>query len=270
MIAALLALWTTLAAAPSRAPALPRPAHVVVVIEENHGLRDVIGTRSAPYLTGLARGGALFTHAYAETHPSLPNYFALFAGLTNTNGDGCPAAGVPRDAPNLASEALAAHRGFAAYSESLPQTGFTGCWAGTYARKHAPWVHFSNVPQALHRPFADLHSYDALPALTFVVPNVDDDMHDGTVKMGDDWARVHLDPLVRWARTHDTLVIFTWDEGIEADNDIPTFFVGPMVRSGEYAERIDHYRLLRTLEEMYGLAPTGRAAQAEPIVDCWR
>jgi acid phosphatase len=203
-------------------------------------------------------------------HPSLPNYFALLAGLTDTNGDGCPARGIPPTAPNLASELLAAHLTFAAYSEALPAVGFMGCSAGTYARKHAPWTYFSNIPQQLHRPLDDLTSFDALPTVTFVVPDVDDDMHDGTVKEGDDWAAAHLTPLLKWAATHDTLVVFTWDEGFDARNSIPTMFVGPMIRAGRYTEAVDHYRVLRTLEALYGLAPSGKAADVAPITDVWR
>ena len=254
----------------AHAAALPRPAHVVVVIEENRTLRDVMGGTKAPYLTVLAKAGALFTDAHAETHPSLPNYFALFAGLTNANGDRCPATGISPAAPNLASELLAAGLTFAAYSEGLPATGFRGCSAGQYARKHAPWVHFSNVPPQLHHPLAELRGYGALATVTFVIPDLDDDMHDGTIEEGDAWARAHLGPLVAWAQQHDTLVIVTWDEGFDASNSIPTIFAGPMVRTGTYPERIDHYRMLRTLEEMYGLAPTGRAQAAAAIADCWR
>jgi hypothetical protein len=250
--------------------AMPRPAHVVVVIEENRTLAQVVGSASAPYLTTVARSGALFTHAYGVTHPSQPNYFALFAGLTNDNGDGCPAHGVPAGAPNLASELLAAHLTFAAYSESLPGTGFIGCWAGTYAQKHAPWTHFTNIPQNLHHPLTALTSFDALPTVAFIVPNVDDDMHDGTLKEGDDWAEAHLTPLLQWAAKHDTLVVFTWDEGYDSVNSIPTMFVGPMIRPGRYAERIDHYRVLRTLEDLYGLTPTGRAAKVAPITAIWK
>jgi len=250
--------------------ALPRPAHVVVVIEENHTLAQVVESGDAPYLATVARTGALFTRARGVTHPSQPNYFALFAGLTNTNGDDCPARGVPRDAPNLASELLAAGFTFAAYSEALPSAGFLGCWAGTYAQKHAPWTHFTNVPQRLHRPLDDLRSFDALPTVTFIVPDVDDDMHDGTVREADDWAAAHLAPLLRWAQTHDTLVVFTWDEGYDERNSIPTMFVGPMVKPGRYAQRVDHYRVVRTLEDLYGLAPTGRAASVAPIADVWR
>jgi acid phosphatase len=268
-LAAGLAVTLGLATSPARA-ALPRPAHVVVVIEENHTFAQIVGNGKAPYLNRLAASGALFTHAYGVTHPSLPNYFALFSGRTNTNGDACPAVGIPKDAPNIASELLASRLTFGAYSESLPETGWTGCAAGAYGRKHAPWVHFSNVPQSLHKPLADLHAFDALGTVTFIVPNVDDDMHDGSIAEADDWFDRRLDALVRWGRTHDTLVVVTWDEGYDDANDIPTFFVGPMVRPGRYAERVDHYRVLRTLEDMYGLAPTGAAAKTTPIADVWR
>jgi acid phosphatase len=257
-------------AAASSASPLPRPAHVVVVIEENHTLAQIIASGDAPYLANVARSGALFTHAYGVMHPSQPNYFALFAGLTDDNGDGCPARGVPVDAPNIASELLAAHLTFAAYSEALPQAGFLGCAAGTYAQKHAPWTHFTNVPQSLHRPLDALTSFGTLGTVTFVVPDVDDDMHDGSIRAGDDWAREHLAPLLAWANANDTLVVFTWDEGFDERNSIPTMFVGPMVRAGTYTERVDHLRVLRTLEQMYGLAPTGKAATVAPITDVWR
>jgi acid phosphatase len=264
-----MALGITLAFAVPAA-ALPRPAHVVVVIEENRTLAQIVENDDAPYLTTVARNGALFTNAHGVTHPSQPNYLALFAGRTNDNGDGCPALGIAPDAPNLGSELLAANFTFAAYSEALPNAGFMGCSAGTYAQKHAPWVHFTNVPQQLHRPLDALTSFDTLATVTFIVPDVDDDMHDGTVRQGDDWAQRHLAPLLRWAAAHDTLVVFTWDEGFDATNSIPTMFVGPMVRAGRDAERIDHYRVLRTLEDMYGLAPTGEAAAVAPITGVWR
>jgi hypothetical protein len=256
--------------ASSARAALPRPAHVVVVIEENHTLAQVVESGDAPYLATVARSGALFTHAHGVTHPSQPNYFALISGHTNVNGDDCPARGIARDAPNLASQLLAAGLTFAAYSEALPAPGYLGCWAGTYARKHAPWTHFTNIPQRLHMPLGDLTSFDALPTVTFIVPDVDDDMHDGTVKEADDWAAAHLTPLLKWAATHDTLVVFTWDEGYDERNSIPTMFVGPMVKPGRYAQRIDHYNVLRTLEDLYGLPRLGAAADVAPIANVWR
>lgn len=252
------------------APPLPRPAHTVVVIEENKTLAQIVGSADAPYLTTVAHNGALFTHAYGVKHPSQPNYFALFSGLTNSNGDRCPANVIPTDAPNLGSLLLQANYTFAAYSEALPSAGWLGCAAGTYGQKHAPWTHFTNIPQSLHRPLDDLTSWDKLATVTFIVPDVDDDMHDGTIQEGDDWAEKHLAPLLKWAATHDTLVIFTWDEGYDRVNSIPTMFVGPMVKAGKYTQRIDHFNVLRTLEDMYGLPHTGGAADVAPITNVWR
>jgi acid phosphatase len=255
---------------PARA-ALPRPAHVVVIVEENKSLEQIDGSDRATFINAIAKRGAFFVHAHGVTHPSLPNYLALFAGVTNTNGDGCPAAGISPSAPNLGSELLAAHLSFTGYAEALPGEGSTVCAAGTYARKHAPWVAFENVPKSSNRPFADLpRSYDALPTVSFLIPDVDDDMHDGSIADGDSWLEKHVKPLLAWADAHDTLVIVTWDEGYDPENTIPTIFYGPMVKPGRYAERVDHYATLRTLEDMYGLALTGKASSAPPIADCWK
>lgn len=259
--------------APERGSAapIPRPQHTIVVVEENKSLAQIDGNASAPFINGLFVRGALFTNAHGVTHPSLPNYLALFAGVTNANGDGCPATGLDDHAANLASELLAAHYTFAGFSESLPSEGSTVCAAGTYARKHAPWVAFGNVPKSAGRAFAMLPSrYDALPTVAFVVPNVDNDMHDGTIAQGDDWLAKHMAPLLRWADTHDTLVILTWDEGFDADNTVATVLYGPMIKPGRYAEKISHYNVLRTIEELFALRPTGNAAEVATIAGCWR
>ncbi len=257
-------------ATPARA-ALPQPAHVVIVVDENKSFGQIIGNAHAPTINALARRGALFTDAHGVTHPSLPNYLAMFAGITNDNGDGCPATGISKTAPNLGSELLAARRTFAGFSEALPVSGSTVCAAGTYARKHAPWVAFSNVPRSDNRTFAQLpSSYDRLPTLSFVIPDVDDDMHDGTIAAGDAWLHAHLASLMHWADTHDTLLVLTWDEGFDARNTIATVLYGPMIKPGRYAQRISHYELLRTVEDLYGLAPTGHAKEARDIAGCWR
>jgi acid phosphatase len=258
------------ASARAASPPLPRPAHVVIVVEENRSLAQVLDDPQARYIHDLFKRGALFTNAHGVTHPSLPNYLALFSGLTNDNRDGCPATGVPRDAPNLGSELLAAHLTFVGYSESLPEEGSTVCAAGRYGRKHVPWVHFSNVPSSLNKPFSAFPPYEKLPTVSFVIPDIIDDMHDSTIAVGDVWLKAHLGSLVDWAQKNDTLVILTWDEGLDDGNTIPTAFIGPMVRPGKYTERIDHYRVLRTIEAMYGLPPAGHTAAVEPITNCWR
>ncbi len=267
---ALVALATCSSSEPAWA-ALPRPSHVIVIVEENKSFRQIVGNARAPFINTLAKRGALFTNAHGVTHPSLPNYLALFAGVTNSNGDGCPAAGIDAHASNLASELIAAHYTFAGFSESLPRSGSTVCAAGTYARKHAPWVAFANVPKRVGRVFSMVPgAYDALPTVAFVVPNVDDDMHEGTIAQGDAWLAKHMAPLLRWADAHDTLVVLTWDEGFDRNNTIPTVLYGPMVKPGKYAQKISHYNVLRTIEDLYALPHTGKAADAARIAGCWR
>jgi acid phosphatase len=260
-------------AAAAGATGLPRPQHVVVVVEENHSYSDIIGSSDAPYLNALTASGASFTDSYAVAHPSEPNYLALFSGSTQgLTDDSCPHSFT---GPTLGSELLGAGLGFASYSESLPSTGYTGCNSGDYARRHNPWVNFSSLPAADNRSWETFPNgpagYAALPTLSFVVPNVQNDMHDGTVREGDDWLRTRLGAYVDWARTHDSLLVVTWDEDDNNSfNHIPTLVVGAGVRQGRYAEPLDHYRLLRTLEALYGLPPVSESAQRTPVTDIWQ
>lgn len=77
-------------------PPPPPPAHVVIVVEENHAYDDVMGSKSAPYINSLANSGTLMTRSFAVTHPSEPNYLALFAGDTlGLASDACPSAPAP-------------------------------------------------------------------------------------------------------------------------------------------------------------------------------
>jgi hypothetical protein len=265
------ALLAPAAAGPADAAgSVPRPDHVVVVIEENHSYSNIIGnTGQAPYLNSLAGQGALFSQSFAVTHPSEPNYLALFSGSTQgLTSDSCPHT---FSAANLGQELIGAGLGFAGYSESMPSAGYTGCTSGTYARKHNPWVNFTNVPSADNLTFGSFPTnFASLPTLSFVVPNLQDDMHDGTIAQGDTWLHNHIDAYAQWAKTHNSLLVVTWDEDDSASaNQIPTIFVGQQVKPGKYPEQINHYNVLRTLEDAYGLPFAGASASAAAITDVW-
>ena len=260
-----------LTAAPAAAAtaAVPRPDHVVIVVEENRGFGTVLGSPNAPFINSLAAAGADFTQSFAETHPSQPNYLALFSGSTQgLTDDSCPHTYTAGD---LGSQLIAAGLGFAGYSESLPSVGYTGCGSGKYARKHAPWVNFSNLAASTNQPFTAFPTdYSLLPEVSFVIPNLDNDMHDGTVAQGDQWLQNNLGGYITWAQTHNSVFVLTFDEDEgTSPNQIPTIITGQGVVPGSYAETINHYNLLRTLEDAYGLAPLGAAASAAPIVDIW-
>jgi hypothetical protein len=255
--------------------AVPTFAHVVIVVEENRSQTDIIGNADAPYINQLAAGGAMMSQSFAETHPSQPNYLALFAGSTlGVTDNTCPLnAGTTA---NLAAQLLAAGRTFTGFAEDLPAAGSPVCSAGGYARKHAPWVNFGNVPPAHSVPFSAFpapsrpQGYSGLPTVSFVIPNGHNDMHDGSIADGDSWLRKNLSGYAEWAKANNSLLILTWDEDNNTPrNQIPTVFYGAHVRPGTYATPISHYNVLSTVEEMYGLAKLGLAARAPAITGIW-
>ncbi len=252
------------------AQSLPRPAHVVIVMEENHAYSQIIGSPEAPYINTLANEGALFTQSYAVAHPSQPNYLALFSGSTQgVTGDSCPHTFT---AGNMGSELISSGKSFSGFSEGLPSAGSEVCNAGEYARKHSPWTDFSNVPAKDNQPFSKFPGEFAdLPTISWVIPNLEDDMHDGTVQQGDSWLQAHLQEYVTWAKKNNSLLIITWDEDDDTTvNKIATIFVGPMVKPGKYSTKITHYNVLRTLEEMYELPYVGKSSSVTTITGVWQ
>jgi hypothetical protein len=80
----------------------------------------------------------------------------------------------------------------------------------------------------------------------------------------------HFRRYARWAPGHNSLLVITFDENAGGTvHSIPTIIVGANVRPGVYAERFDHYGLLRTIEDAYGLTPLGRAKDASPLSKIW-
>jgi phosphatidylinositol-3-phosphatase len=271
---------TLLPGAPASAAAsVPRFSHVVIVVMENKNYADIIGRPDeAPYINSLAAGGAVFSNSFAVAHPSQPNYLALFSGSTQgVTNDNCPVSFT--NVPNLGSELIGAKLSFAGYSESMPSAGYTGCGSYLslgYIRTHNPWSDFSNVPAASNRTFASFPSdYSKLPTVSFVIPNLCNDMHYCSRDTGDSWIKHNLGAYAQWARSNNSLLIITWDEdgtlfGFGGDgNKVPTIFYGAHVRKGTYSERTGHYGVLRTVEDMYGLPHAGASASAQTITDVW-
>src|SRR5262249_8515743 len=150
----------------------------------------------------LRNQGANLTNSHAVWHPSEPNYLALFEGTTEgLSSDSCPHT---YSAANLASGLLASGQTFVGYSESMPSNGYTGCSSGRYARKHNPWVNYTNVPASSNLTFAQFPTdYDALPSVAYVVPDLCDDMHDCGVAVGDAWLESWFAGYIEWAKTHN-------------------------------------------------------------------
>jgi hypothetical protein len=134
-------------------------------------------------------------------------------------------------------------------------------------------VNFTNVPAAASMPFTSFQAVTdpaALPTVSFVIPNLDNDMHDGSIAQADNWLSTNLSRYAAWAKANNSLLIVTWDEDDDSsDNHIPTIVYGAHVNTGAYAEPISHYSVLSTVQQIYGLPKTGHAAQSPPISDIW-
>ena len=310
--AASVILLTALGAcAGSAAPRRPSPLsvydHIVIVIEENKDFEQILGgAYAAPYFATLAAEGATLTNMFAEEHNSEGNYFWLFSGSDQgvRFEDAVPTE--PILASSLGEQLIAKGLSFKGYAEDLPAIGDRSVTAPPhYARKHVPWISFSNVPDggtvatSSNLRFADFPAdYALLPTVAIVVPDLIHDMHDGepkdSIPAGDTWLRQHLDGYYRWALSHNSLLIVTFDENDDVSryegltdpatipdaqyppadaesqrrhdlqNRIVTLFAGAHVRPGRYAEAkgITHVNILRTIEAMYGLPKSG-AQQAK-------
>jgi acid phosphatase len=273
-------------------PEISRPDHIVVVVEENHNYEQIIGSPDAPFINQLAKGSAVFTNAHGVTHPSQPNYLALFSGsLQGVTGDKCLADTTPFTTPNLAAGLLAGGFTFKGFAENMPAPGFLGCRKDAspltmgylYARKHAPWVNWqgnkkNDIPADLSQPMTAFPTdFNQLPDLAFVIPNMDNDMHNigdpgdsAAIRRGDDWLQHNLSAYIDWAQTHNSLLILTFDEDqFTAKNHMLTLFAGANVRPGEYPENINHYSVLHTLEEIYDI-PVTDTTHAQIITDVWK
>jgi len=180
------------------------------------------------------------------------------------DGDTPPAQ--PITAPSLGGQLLAAGLSFKSYSEDLPMAGSTMTKPGEYARKHNPASSFADVPPDDNQPFSEFPSdFTQLPTVSMVIPNQLHDMHSSTIRRGDQWLHSHMRAYARWARSHNSLLIVTWDEGAGGKDHIPMIFYGAGVKRRQFKRHVDHYSLLRTVEAMYHLPSLGAAAESTPM-----
>jgi hypothetical protein len=220
----------------------PLSSRVFLLVEENHSFSDVIGNSAMPYLNGLATQYALCTQYYADAHPSLPNYFMLIAGRPETNNNDFT--GTVSD-DNVVRELVKAGKTWRSYGESLPSTGYTGGDVYPYFKHHDPFVYLHDVIGAAQAnnivPFsqfsADLASNN-LPDFSFIVPNVLDDAHDGTLPAADQWLSTNIDPLIKSSAFQSGgVLIVVFDESEDSDlahggGHVPFIIVGPQIKSG--------------------------------------
>ncbi|HVC42967.1 MAG TPA: alkaline phosphatase family protein [Candidatus Saccharimonadales bacterium] len=254
----------------------PQAPHVMVIMEENKGYAATLGSCNAdPYLCSLASTYASFTNWSGTGHPSLPNYLGIDSGsMQGCASDGCPG---PYAATDLGGQLSAAGIPWAAYMESMPSPCDTASSAGLYVKRHDPFVFFNDVlqngcannvvPYPGAGAFVSALDTAAAPQFVWVSPNLNNDMHDGTVAQGDAWLQANLAPVLSssWFTNFHSTVIVTMDENdaqpSPAGGQIPMVVISNAAHGqGAIAAPGNAYGTLRAIEEAFGLGYLGAAA----------
>jgi hypothetical protein len=247
---------------------VPRLQRVVIVVLENKGCEEVIGSPEAPYLNGLANRYAFASRFYALQRPSLPNYIGLTSGSIFGLDHNCTDCDFPYS--NVVDQLERAHISWKAYMESMPGPCFRGPEApGFYVKEHNPFVYYPNIASNPRRcshvvPFDRLLkdlSARTLPRFVWISPNNCHNMHSCTIRVGDLFLSLLVPRLLRAVGPRGVVVV-TYDEGNDRSGccggavggHIATVVAGPAARRGvRSALEYSHYSILRTIEDAWRL-----------------
>jgi hypothetical protein len=263
----------TIAVSGGASSGVPSSSHVSIVMEENHSYSSVIGNSAMPYLNNLASKYGLATHYYANTHPSIGNYFMLTTGQIITNNDNICGT-ITQD--NVVRHLLTAGKTWKSYAESLPYAGYTGCSAYPYAKKHNPLAFFSDVANSSEKynlePFSKFSSdltNHTLPEYSFIVPNLLHDAHDGSLSAADSWLKWNIAPLIASSTFHkDGILMIVFDESLDTDTahgggHVVAVVIGPRILPGHKSTTFyQHSNTLKTMMRALGLTSFPGAASS--------
>jgi len=255
---------------------VPQFGHVVLVVEENHSYSDVIGNADLPYLNSLASKYGLATQYFANTHPSIGNYFMLTTGQLVTNDDGFTDT---VDVDNIVRALIAGGKTWKSYAESIPATGYTGGDSYPYSKRHNPLSYFSDVVNSsmqannlvsssqFNRDVAN----DQLPNFSYLVPDLLNDAHDGPLQLADVWLQQNLEPLISSSTFQkDGLLIIVFDESETSDSahgggHVPALIVSPKAKPGFQSVTLyQHQSTLRLILQGLGIQTFPGAADTAP------
>ena len=264
----------------------PTYKHVIWIWFENHSYSDIIGSSQAPYFNTVATECGLATNYHNLSHPSLPNYVGATSGLavsslTPFDPDCNPKGSCTTSAASIFGQGET----WKAYEESMP-SNCRKSNSGEYAVRHNPPPYFTSLTtcSANDVPYTQLAADlagNALPAFSFVTPNLIDDMHDGTIAQGNTWLSNNLPTILSSSEytSGSTAVFITFDEGAggstgencatnTTDNSchVATMVISPSTAAGTTSATLfNHYSLLATAEQLLGLPALGQAASATTL-----
>jgi phosphatidylinositol-3-phosphatase len=228
------------------------------------------------------------------------SYLGLFSGSTQGVTDNAyhgPFAG-----GNLAQSLNnKAGLSFASFAEAMPHAGDTTdnyaampgnpAYDDLYVRAYNPASQFTNVGTGktnaqVNQTFATFPTtaagYASLPTVSFVIPDTlhnthgsndtdpyatDPTQYNYLRQNADTWLQQHLDGYLQWAKQNNSLLIITGDEGDRAHNFAAGFATiingsSNLFVAGTDTKSVTPYNLLRTIEDMYAVAPLANSASA--------
>jgi phosphatidylinositol-3-phosphatase len=265
-------------AALTKTAANPAPqwaGSVITVVMENKSRGDIFGNSNAPFINQLAKENAV-ANGYHDpyVHPSEPNYLWMVAGENfGILDDADPLAHSIDATAHIADQLELAGLSWKTYQQSMGEPcGLTS--HGRYASKHNPFIYFDDINgwdgktfQPSQRCIDHVVDYDqlgidiannALPKYVFITPDLDHDMHDGSIAQADAWLSTELPKLMATESYKTGGVIFLlWDEGsgtLSPDDDPPFIAISPQANAGMVSKTaFDTSSYLKTVEEMLGL-----------------
>jgi len=259
-------------------PAMPAawPGTVFTIVMENKSSGQILGNRHAPYINSLAARGAVADGYHdAYVHPSEANYLWMVSGENfGILDDDDPRSHPLSSSSHLADQLELGGLTWKSYQESMgAPCGLTS--HGRYAAKHDPFVFFSDVNgwdgEAFHPSercashIVDYTQLDkdianhAIPKYVFITPNLDNDMHDGSISDGDAWLSREVPKILATdAYKNGGALFILWDEGggFPAKDDPPFIVLSPNARVGAHSTtEYSTSSYLKSVEGILGVAP---------------
>jgi len=289
----------------SAASPFPSYNHVFLILDENLSYSQVIGSQDAPEINALATDYGIASHYTGVGDPSEPNYVGMLGGSTFGISDDNPYfwPGHTVSQPNLLSQLEGAGLTWKAYLQGIPYAGYRGyCYPAKclgipdadslYRAKHNGIVNFAGMQTpaeyAKQVPFTQLATDLAsgnVPNLSYIIPDECHDVHGAPPFCTDNgkagsvdqnWLIATGDALVGnvvneitsspvWEAGNNAIVV-TSDEGNNTNQTVATVVItshGP--RGIKDSAGYDHYSLLASLEDAFGLGCLQNACAATPM-----
>ena len=277
---------------------IPHSSHVVLVIEENHMFTEVF-PNGMPWLVAQGNKYGYATNYRANSPGSMLDYLWLSSGSCHaqdcapvpvgTNdfqctGDGCfdqkTGQQLPITDDNIFRELGRSGLTWKVHAQGLPSAGYMGYFSGAYVARHNPAVWYSDVLDSAQLqqniiPFTQLAAgitANQLPNYSIVIPDLDNDAHDGTPAPADNFLKNSVAPLLNTAYFQaggDGLMFITFDECdaavVACPQQIYTAVIGPKVTPGTVSSTLyRHESTLRTILDALGVSVYPGAANTAP------